>query len=59
MDETVKKLLEMKIHECIEMKDQGITIVRVPGGWVYSLYLRSIFQSVFVPFSTDMCRRTA
>ena len=38
----------MKLHDMIVMKGKEIEVLRVPGGWIYTL--TDLATSVFVPF---------
>ena len=53
----MSELHTMKLHDIIYMKDQYISILRVPRGWIYTThgdftggYTPS---SVFVPFDSE------
>ena len=55
MDQT--DIHKMKLHNKIYEPD--MTIIRVPGGWIYQFILQntqyqtSLINSVFVPFNTE------
>ena len=53
----MSELHTMKLHDILYMKDQYISILGVPGGWIYTThgdftggYTPS---SVFVPFDSE------
>lgn len=46
-------LYKMGLHEEFERSD--LSILRVPGGWIYTRYLRPNYEAitVFVPFDDE------
>ncbi len=49
----MKDIYDMKLHEfttLAEDGDNGLSILRVPGGWIYSIAMRDKFDSIFVPW---------
>lgn len=44
-----KTIYEIKLHESITIN--GLEIIRVPGGWIYSRYPNAL---VFVPYYNDV-----
>ena len=52
-----KTIYDLKLHETLEL-DDDITIIRVPGGWIYTYYSDYYNQHktssmVFVPYSLE------
>jgi hypothetical protein len=43
-------LYTMKLHETVRVNNQGIYVIRVPGGWLY-VYSGNSVQ--FVPFNNE------
>ena len=48
MDDKSRKIWDMKLHESLEL--DSCTVLRVPGGWIYSLEEYGKPQCVFVPY---------
>lgn len=49
------KIYKLKLHESIDIPN-GTMIIRVPGGWLYTLWNHEANQSlppVFVPFNNE------
>ena len=59
VDDSPEKLYAMKLHEMLQVGEikhsLATTILRVPGGWVYSQFDKSyrMTASVFVPFDNE------
>tara|TARA_R110000782_G_scaffold260726_1_gene352052 strand:- start:2381 stop:2548 length:168 start_codon:yes stop_codon:yes gene_type:complete len=54
----MKTLYELELHEIIDLPS-GLTIMRVPGGWIYDCWDYEVdkFKSgTFVPFNNDFKR---
>ena len=49
-----KELYEMKLHEAHKVTDE-VKVVRVPGGWVYTVNRDHHFAMTFVPHSKEFC----
>ena len=51
----IQSLMDMKLHEIQRIAVSGIilSILRVPGGWIYSQSLCGA-TSVFVPYTSDL-----
>ena len=51
----MEELLNMKLHETIEIFNGKFVITRVPGGWIYDRQepTVNIANPVFVPFCVD------
>jgi hypothetical protein len=53
-----KSIYELELHEMTVFK--GVEIMRVPGGWIYSLNNNTYPQStskVFVPFDNEFASK--
>ena len=52
MLKTVRRVDEISIHESTEVKSNGYkyVVLRVPGGWIYTLTLGGAMTSTFVPY---------
>ena len=50
-----KKLLGMNLHEILHPNiDQNVEIIRVSGGWIYTIYTEDgRLSSTFVPFNVE------
>ena len=60
MSEKSKTIYNLELHEImfLENKVRGISIIRVPGGWIYTFYAwdvegKEIPNSLFVPFNSE------
>lgn len=54
------KVYTMKLHEVIDGQgaNGNTRILRVPGGWIYSIYFENSLSSVFVPYEkTDITEK--
>jgi hypothetical protein len=53
-EENIYKL--KKMHEYLSLKG-GDCVMRVPGGWIYSIYTSDTLSCVFVPYNNefDLC----
>ena len=51
------KMYKLKLHERYDYGKEGLSILRVPGGWIYSFwdYEKKDYYSnrLFVPFNND------
>ena len=47
--ELIVKMREMDVHE--QLEESHFTILRVPGGWIYTIIISDNPSSVFVPYS--------
>ncbi len=50
-----KSIYDLKLHECVTMP-WGITIMRVPGGWIYDAWNpdTDCFKlGMFIPYSNE------
>lgn len=59
-EESMNDLYEMKMHDIKAPDVNGgmtISILRVPGGWIYTTYMKTmggyIPSSVFVPYDSE------
>lgn len=48
-----QELYDLKLHECIDYNDLFLTVVRVPGGWLYKHNNYSPPCMVFVPWHNE------
>lgn len=53
--EEYQQLLDMELHETLHPQNplQNIRVMRVPGGWIYTIYISNSSSSVFVPFCVE------
>lgn len=51
MSKVNKDIYKMGLHDFIWLEDKGYSIIRVPGGWIYTTVLSEVpATSVFVPY---------
>ena len=53
-----KSIYDLKLHEKSiiaenDEKDAGISAMRVPGGWIYTLIVDKVMSQIFVPFDYE------
>jgi len=51
-------IYKMELHDSAQIRTRGVEILRVPGGWIYSLEriggtIGAMAIGVFVPFSEE------
>lgn len=53
---------KMQLHERMLLSDRDISVLRVPGGWIYSFTYHHLnsneYTSVFVPHNNEFDNRT-
>ena len=50
----MNELLNMDLHEELTPSTEfPVAVLRVPGGWIYTLFLENTITSTFVPFTPD------
>lgn len=58
-EQFTRRLYAMKLHDTLDGIDMrhetegSTTILRVPGGWIYTVYCQSSVASVFVPWDNQ------
>ena len=55
MNTEMEELLIMKLHDVIRIEkgNMKVDILRVPNGWIYTIFDEEGWSSVFVPFVDD------
>jgi hypothetical protein len=51
-----KTIYDLKLHDRLRIDKYGINVLRVPGGWLYSL--GGSASDVFVPYSDEFNKKT-
>lgn len=46
-------IYKLKMHEKIGITNDKVEILRVPGGWIYTIWDRDMWTSIFVPFNNE------
>jgi len=55
MSAKIEEIYEMGLHDTVFLSED-MSILRVPGGWIYTFGIDDNVTSVFVPFSNEFVR---
>ncbi len=45
-------IYEIKLHELLIL-GRDLSVIRVPGGWIYTIVTDTGYNNVFVPFNNE------